>query len=241
MRTLLRRARMTDMTQGLGLLLLGAVLVRVSVEGAHLRYVVDWMRWPLLVTGVMLAGLALRPLLQGDPHEDTGHGDHAGHHGVPTLTWLMLLPVLVVFVVSPPALGAYLAERRDTAAVEPPADSAFEALPAGEVSPLDLDEFAWRAYEGGETLVDRDVALRGFVSVGPDGSWYVTRMSIGCCAADATAMRVGVDGVDAPPRNSWVEVIGTWVDGTGTTGGERGAFLAAQEVRTVDAPDSTYQ
>ncbi len=106
-------------TQGLVLAFLGAVLVRLSWEGAYLHFVTGWMRWPLLVTGVVLVLLAVRPIVGGGEREE---------HPVPAATWLLLLPALVVFLVSPQPLGAYLAERR--------ADEAPPVSPVASFAPL---------------------------------------------------------------------------------------------------------
>ncbi|MEI5676315.1 MULTISPECIES: TIGR03943 family putative permease subunit [unclassified Nocardioides] len=225
---------MRTTTQGLVLAFLGAVLVRLAWEGAYLRFVTEWMRWPLLVSGVLLVLLAVRPLLSaGQAGQD--HAD-----GVPAVTWLLLLPALVVFVVSPPALGAYLAERRADEA--PPASpvASFAPLPEGGTPVLEVEELLWRALDDdGATLAGRSVEVRGFVSHGPDGVWYVTRMVIGCCAADAAVVRVQVEGADRPERDRWVAVTGTWRDGTGVRAGEQ-AVLDAESVRRIRTPAVTY-
>ena len=41
-------------TQGLLLAFVGAVLLRLSISDAYLRYVNDWMKWPIVVSGVLL-------------------------------------------------------------------------------------------------------------------------------------------------------------------------------------------
>lgn len=201
---------MSRTTQGLVLAFLGAVLIRLVWEGAYLRFVTEWMRWPLLVSGVVLVLLAVRPILTAGSSGD-------GHEQVPAMTWLLFLPALVVFVISPPALGAYLAERRAGEATPTAPVSTFAPLPPGDDPvPLEVEELVWRAQvDEGATLAGRSVRLRGFVSHGPDGQWFVTRMVIGCCAADAAVVRVRVDGLDRPPRDAWVAVTGTWRAGTG--------------------------
>ena len=233
---------MRTTTQGLVLVFLGVVLVRLAAGGDYLSFVTSWMRWPILVSGVLLVLLAVKPAL-GLSEPDGGAEDPDAHHehGVPSVTWLLRLPGLVVFTVGPPALGAYLAERRadDVPTVSP--TSTFSPLPAGENVDVELEELLWRAQvDDGVTLAGRSVRVTGFVSLDQDGGWYVTRMSIGCCAADATVTRVQVDGADAPARDSWVEVTGTWVEGTGTDRREV-PRLAASDVVPIDAPSQTYQ
>jgi uncharacterized repeat protein (TIGR03943 family) len=231
---------------------LGAVLVRLAFTDAYLRYVTEWMKWPILLSGVLLialaVGLVVAPPAAAKDKRHSGH-DHAdddghGHGGLPLVTWLLVLPGLVTFVISPPQLGSYLAERRsgETAPVAKPAD--LVELEEGTVVDLDVTEFIWRAQDGGETLDGQPVALTGFVSYDRDGAWYVSRLTIGCCAADAMAYQVEVDDQtdDAvrPPRDQWVRVTGTYAPGTGTDGTTPPTITAA-EVVEVEEPKQTYE
>lgn len=232
---------MTTRTQGLVLAFLGALLVRLALTGEYLRFVTPWMRWPLVATGVVLLLLALKPALGLGEHADQ-HADEGAHgaHRIPRSTWLLLLPGLVVFTVSPPALGAYLAERRAADTVPPPSSLAFAPLEDRSPVDLEIEEMLWRALtDDGATLKDHSLRLTGFVS-GSGDAWYVTRLSISCCAADARVVRVKVDGAEAPPRNTWVRVTGTWQPGTGTTP-TSAAVLLAREVTRIPAPKDTYE
>lgn len=229
-------------TQGLLLMFLGAVLLRLAGTDAYLRFVVPWMKWPLLVSGVLLLLLALGPLLKEDEASEDEHG-HDGHgHGVPRVTWLLVLPGIIAFVVSPPELGSYLAERRadDLVAVSAPT----EATSLGGDAPVDLpvEEFMWLAQVGEPELEGQQVTLTGFVSYGggEGDDWYVTRMQIGCCAADAMAYRVKVQGAERPERDEWVSVTGTHVTGTGVEPPFE-VVLEAQDVQVVDEPVQTYE
>jgi uncharacterized repeat protein (TIGR03943 family) len=235
---------MNRWTQGLLLAFLGAVLLRISLSDAYLRYVTDWMKWPIAASGAVLLLLAVGPVLrQGD---DNGH-DGSDGHGVPAATWLLVLPGLVAFVISPPELGSYLAERRagDTVAVAAPAVVAD--LDSDTPVEVDVTEFIWRAQDGGESLEGQPVVLTGFVSYDPEADadgWYVTRLVIGCCAADATAFRVAVDDEDAaferPARDQWVEVTGTYAPGSGVSPRDD-PVITAERVVPVAAPRQTYE
>jgi len=228
----------TRQTQALLLAFLGAVLLRMSFSDAYLRYVTEWMKWPILASGVIMLLLAVGPLF-GDPDQvrDPEHADH-GHSGVPMATWLLVLPGLVVFVISPPELGSFLAERRanESAAAQP---KVVSDLNSEETTEVPLQEFVWRAQSGGDTLVDRSVELTGFVTYGGD-AWYVTRLTIGCCAADALAFRVRVDGADRPERDQWVRVAGSYVEGTGLSLSDD-AVIDADEVTEIAKPRQTYE
>lgn len=217
---------------------LGAVLVRLTFTDAYLRYVTDWMRWPVLVSGVLLIGLAAG-LVVSDRAD--GHDHERGHaHGVPLVTWLLVLPGLVTFVISPPELGSYLAERRSGEAQTVAEPDDLSELGAGEVVAIDVTEFIWRAQDGGATLEDQPVSLTGFVSYDQQDNWYVTRMTIGCCAADAIGYQVRVVDADRPARDTWVEVVGTYAAGSGTDG-RTPPVITAAEVTETDAPAQTYE
>ncbi len=229
-------------TQGLLLMFLGAVLLRIAGTDAYLRYVVEWMKWPLLVSGALLLLLALGPLLREEKDEEEHAHDALGHgHGVPRVTWLLVLPGIIAFVVSPPELGSYLAERRadDLVAVSAPT----EATSLGGDGPVDLpvEEFMWLAQVADPQLEGQPVTLTGFVSYGGGSEdWYVTRMQIGCCAADAMAYRVKVQGAERPERDEWVSVTGTHVTGTGVEPPFE-VVMEASDVQVVDEPVQTYE
>ena len=88
-------------------------------------------------------------------------------------------------------------------------------------APVTVAEYVGRAvWDDGLTLEGRTVEMTGFVTPNPDGSWWLTRIGVGCCAADAFGVRVLVrDGPDLP-ADHWVTVTGTYVTDTGTVPGE---------------------
>jgi uncharacterized repeat protein (TIGR03943 family) len=235
---------MTRTTQALVLTLVGATLVRLTLTDAYLRYVNTWMRWPLLASGVLLVAVALVVVLRqpaaGDGSDGRGDhedGDHESH--VSRSAWLLLAPVLVVFTISPPALGAYSAERSANELPASAAEGAELPLPPSE-GPLEIDvvDFVVRVqFDEARSLAGREVSVVGFVSGDDEGNWYVTRMDMNCCAADAAANRIMVTGAEAPERNSWVRVTGEWDP---LDGGEPTSAMAASDVEAVEAPRNTY-
>lgn len=150
------------------------------------------------------------PLVHAHGHDHGGNG--------PAVGWALLLPVAVVALISPPALGADAAQRQITSAgprvVETPAGGyEVSPLPEGDPSEVNVAIFQEHAWFGNkEDLAQRDVAMTGFVVPAEDGDgWYVARMTIACCAADALAIRVKITGQPAPPTDSWVRVVGKYV------------------------------
>ncbi|MFJ4361563.1 TIGR03943 family putative permease subunit [Streptomyces massasporeus] len=185
----------------------------------------------------------------GDGHEGTG--DHAGHshsdthsHGPagPRVAWFLTLPALALLLFPPPALGSYSAER-EAAQRAAQGVGTFPDLPSGNPVDLTLGEFGSRAvYDSGRSLKGRTVRLTGFVTRDGDGAWYVTRLLVSCCAADATTAKAEVRGVEAPPVDTWVTVTGTW-----HPEGELGSTEAwppvvdVTSLRRVRQPDNPYE
>jgi uncharacterized repeat protein (TIGR03943 family) len=221
----------TTRTQGLLLAALAVVLIRISLTGEYLHFVATWMRWPLLVTGVILLGMAFRPALRW--HTMTPST-------APGSAWLLFLPAVMVFVVAPPPLGAYLAERR---ADQPATLKAPESLSEPTViGPLLFTpgEFAWGASQPDDPmgLAKQEVRVTGFVTTaGKD--WFLTQLEISCCAADAMVVRIRVEGHPVPPRDQWVQVTGDWVEGTGRRPDEPAA-ITASDVVEIPAPEQAY-
>src|SRR5439155_14796817 len=147
--------------------------------------------------------------------------------------------------VAPPALGSYAADRSTVSRV-PAQSSDYPPLPAGDPLAMRLDEYEARAvWDAGRTLADRRFALTGFVTTRPAGGYYVTRLVITCCAADAVAVRIAVTGGSAGSlaRDTWIEVVGRYDGIDHSREGEIGpvATIRADSVRQVAAPREPYE
>ncbi|MFJ4617682.1 TIGR03943 family putative permease subunit [Streptomyces sp. NPDC088812] len=176
-----------------------------------------------------------------DGYEDDGHG-HAHHPAGPRLAWLLTLPALALLLFPPPALGSYSAER-EAAQQAAQGVGTFPALPAGDPLDLTLSEFSSRAiYDSDRSLKGRTVRLTGFVTRGDDGAWYVTRLAVACCAADATTGKAEVRDADAPTVDTWVTVTGTWHP-KGTLGSEKAwpPVIDAVSVQRIEQPADPYE
>lgn len=217
--------------QALALTALGGVALRVGWTDEHLRYVQEWMRWPLLISGALLVALAFTVVL-GKRHAE----------GEPTsrAAWALVIPVAVAFIVQPPALGAYTADR-GVNKIPDGAEPAVAGFAEDEVNDVEVAQFVVMAASHGEELAGVSVRMTGFVTSDADG-WFVNRVSIRCCAADAAAFQVRIDGLEAPPDEEWVEVIGTWQEGTGTSYDvDDPPVLLAEELTEVDEPRNVYE
>ncbi|MFH8657539.1 TIGR03943 family putative permease subunit [Streptomyces afghaniensis] len=232
------------------LALVGAAIWRVSLfSDLYLRYVQPGLRPYLVVSGgvLVLLGVAVGVLARtadaGEAREDPGAP--AGHtHGPagPRVAWFLTLPALALLLFPPPALGSYSAEREaDGRAAR--GVGTFPALPAGNPLDLTLGEFGSRAvYDSGRSLTGRTVRLTGFVTRDADGTWYVTRLLVSCCAADAGAAEAEVRGAGAPPVDTWVTVTGTWhPEGEPGSDAAWPPVLDATSVRRTPQPDNPYE
>jgi putative membrane protein len=241
---------MSRAAQGLVLFLVGGAVLRASLTDLYLRYVKAGLRPLLLATGVVLIVAALatfwyerrstRTVRRNQPERDH---DGAGHgHRQLRVAWLLVLPLFALIVAVPPALGSYAADRAGTALQPPPG---FTALPAGDPLRLGLVDYATRAaYDHGHSLGDRRVTITGFVSVGPHGAPYLTRMVLSCCAADAQPVKVGLTGrLPATLRpDMWLDVTGTYTDKQvrDDVNGGPIPFINVSAATPVPAPHNPY-
>ncbi|MFE0204448.1 TIGR03943 family putative permease subunit [Streptomyces sp. NPDC058985] len=234
------------------LLLVGAAVLRISLLGdLYLRYVQTGLRPYLIASGALLAllGLVHGALTARAAREDSadavvdGRRDHVhSHTGAPRVAWLLALPAVALLCFPPPALGSYSAAREEAGRAEEFVGT-FPALPAGDPVELSLAEFGSRAaYDSGYSLRDRTVRLTGFVTREDDGTWYVTRLRVACCAADATAVKAEIRGVRAPEADTWVAATGTWHP-RGRLGSADAwpPVLDATDVRPIAEPADPYE
>ncbi len=232
--------------QSVLLVLLGGALLRLSLSGAYQNYVKPGLGVYLTLSGAILAVLGVWGAVRsGQPaeaseHEDDGHGHGPGGTRA---AWLLLLPVLTVFLIAPPPLGAFAADRTRSS-IPPPADSAaaLPVLPKPDPVDIGVVDFALRAvWDDGKTLAGRTVRMVGFVTPAPGGGWYLTKMQISCCAADAQPFRIRTIGAPAFATDTWVEVVGSWVPGGGTQRDDAIPNVKVATVVQVRRPTNPYE
>jgi uncharacterized repeat protein (TIGR03943 family) len=214
-----------EQTRSLLLVVLGAMAVWLWRSGQALNYVRPGLVPLVGAAGlVLLAGGLLPPLGLLSPgrsgHRSDSSGDQDGHQHQHNhwgrVGWLLLVPVLVVILIQPAALGSYAVSSRTVvpgsgASDYPPLDA-----PVRGAVPMPMAEFVTRAVrDPGQSLTGVRVRLTGFVAPAEDGDkdgrYRLTRFVIFCCAADAEALQAVIRG-DATPRarDQWLEVEGTW-------------------------------
>jgi hypothetical protein len=239
------------------MMMLGGACLRLVVGGGYVDYVKEQMYLPLLASGVILFGLGLVGLLrETSPNRSGGHGAHG--HGEPRVAWLLLVPVLAVYLVPPPALGADSIARGGSRVTEPV--SPYGPLPEGDVVDLTVREFVERSvYDTTDALVGRQVRLTGFAVPageraeggeyaeavplgGEDAAFTLARVSMFCCAADGYAFTVDVTGTDVrPPEDSWVTVTGELVPFEDAPDAYSVPVMQVSEVVPLERPANVYE
>jgi uncharacterized repeat protein (TIGR03943 family) len=236
-------------TQGAMLLVVGATALWLGLTDASLAYVRAALRPPLAASGLVLLALAAATLRGAGagagparPGGPAGHG-HGGRLGA---GWLLIVPVLVLLLVAPPALGSFAASRQapraggETGAFPPLPD------PVDGAVPLPVSEFVSRAlYDEQRSLAQARVRVLGFVTPDDGGGYRLARFNVFCCAADAEAYEIAVRG-DATARQAdqWLLVEGRWLPEpplTSVAPSSRRPVLVAEAVTPVRPPADRYE
>lgn len=232
-------------TQNVLLVLLGGALLKISWTEDYLRYVKPSLLPFLLAAGGVVLTLALlaigRDVLAGHP---VGHDDH-DHAG--RSPWLLVLPVLAIFLVAPPALGADTVTRSaGSVAAADGSGADFRPLPPGDAPPLRLTDFVTRAvWDDSDSLAGRAVRLTGFVVHGQDGSTSLAQLSMSCCAADATPVQVRLSGptarLAALPQDAWFEVRAQLEPDSATSENRFVPTVTVLALRPLPTPERPYE
>ncbi|MFL6123365.1 TIGR03943 family putative permease subunit [Actinophytocola sp.] len=232
-------------TQNILLVLLGGALLKISFTGTYLRYVKPSHKWLLIAGGTVMVLLAAVSIIR-EIRGAREHGD--GHAHSARSAWLLVLPVLAVFLIGPPPLGADSVERAAGNSPAKPSTEGggsdlFPPLPAGNPIALQLSDFSARAaWDRAHSLDHRTARLTGFV-VQEGTDTYVARMAITCCAADAFPVKIRLLGRELSnlPVNSWIQTDVTLRPGSATRADEYVPSATIHSVRRVDQPEDPYE
>lgn len=245
---------MNRQAQAVVMLLLGGAILKVSLSDLYLRYVKEALQPFLVAAGAVLVAAAIMTLwyelrqLPGADETRVGDEEHQEHghaHREPRVGWLLVLPVLGLLLVAPPALRSYAANRSGTA-LGPARVSDFPPLPDGDPARIGVLDYASRAvFDEGRSIGDRSIQLTGFILAGPDGEPYLARFVLSCCAADGRPIKVGMSG-DVPSglaADTWVEVIGRYTGRitTDPVNQQKIPYLEVFEWHEVTPPKNQYE
>ena len=233
-------------TENTLLLLVGLSIGLITYTGVFTRYVKPALLPWLAATAVLLLGLALVAIVADIRRGGPGHGghdqdpDHQGDHSHRTgVVWLLVVPVVLLIFVTPPALRPQAAARSATSASNDALRHAFPPLPPGRAPELSLPEVLVRSvHDSLGSLANRLVTITGFVLNERDGM-DLARIVIFCCAADAQLARIHLRGPAGGGAlrfadNTWLRVEGRVKSGAPIP------TLDAVTVTRVDAPANPY-
>ena len=236
-------------TQNILLVLLGGALLKISFTGTYLRYVKPNHQWLLIAGGsimILLAAVSIVREIRGKRDLDAEH-DH-GHSHSARSAWLLVLPVLAVFLIGPPPLGSDSVERAagnrpEVPSTEGEGSALFPELPPGDPIALPLSDFSSRAaWDRGHSLDNRTARLTGFVVQEGDDT-YVARLAISCCAADAFPVKVKLLGRELShlADDSWIVVDAELRPGSATRANEYVPSATVHAVRGIPEPEDPYE
>ncbi|WP_319437088.1 TIGR03943 family putative permease subunit [Mycobacterium sp. RTGN5] len=228
-------------TENTLLLIVGIALVMVTVTGAYTRYVKPAMLPWLAMSSAVLIALALvaiaRDIRRGGAEPDHDHAGHVHRNGI---VWLLVLPVVLLIFVVPPALSA----RAATPATVTGARS-FPPLPAGAAPTVSLPEVLMRVAVGKVGGLDgKQITTTGFTM--RDGDRVdLAKIVIICCAADAQLARLHLSGPAAAsaaalPENTWLRIEGTVPAGQTYSGTSSIPTLEVSSITRIGPPANTY-
>lgn len=228
-------------TENTLLLIVGIALVMVTVTGAYTRYVKPAMLPWLAISAAVVIALALVAIARDVRGGGADH-EHAGHVHRNGILWLLVLPVVLLIFVVPPALSARAAAP---ATVTVPAARSFPPLPAGAAPSVSLPEVLMRVAVGKVGGLDgRRITTTGFTM--RDGDRVdLAKIVIICCAADAQLARLHLSGPAAAgaaalPENTWLRVEGAVPAGQTYSGTASIPTLEVSSIARIDPPANTY-
>ncbi|MFF5076663.1 TIGR03943 family putative permease subunit [Actinoplanes sp. NPDC000266] len=235
---------MSKLTQAVVMLLFGGAILRASFTDLYLRYVKEGLRPFLIGAGLLLVAAAVMTLWYS--FRSPADSDHSGHdHHEPRVGWLLILPVLGLLLVAPPALGSYAASQAGSVTAASLDNSDYPPLPEGSPVDVGLVDYASRAlYDAGKSMQDRDVRLTGFITTAPDGKPMLARIVLSCCAADGRPIKIGLSGrapIDVP-ADTWVAVTGAYTPekGKDPVNNVDVAYLEVKTWEEVPEPKQPY-
>ncbi len=231
-------------TENTLLLLVGISIGMITLTGAFTRYVKPALLPWLAASAVLLIGLALAAIVgdirRGGPPD---HGEGHSHRG--GMVWLLLVPILVLIFVTPPALRPSAAAPSITTVSNDVLNRAFPPIPPGRAPELSLPEVLMRqAQDTTGSLTRRTITVTGFVLNEAQGM-DLGRIVIICCAADAQLARIHLRGPAAAqatglPDNTWLRVEGEVKPEPRQPHSMVIPTLEATAVTRIDAPPNPY-
>jgi uncharacterized repeat protein (TIGR03943 family) len=231
-------------TENVLLLLVGVSIAMITAGGVFTNYVKPALLPWLIATAVLLIVLALTAIV-GDirrggprPHAEGEHS-HPGRIG-----WLLLIPIVVLIFVTPPALQPGRSTPSISVAANNLSYQQFPDIPPGRAPDVSLPDVMLRAAnDKTDSLHNRLITVTGFVLHEADGI-DLGRIVIICCAADAQLARLHLRGADTAAShfadNTWIRVEGEVTPAVRQPDKAPIPTLTATAIVPVEAPPNPY-
>jgi uncharacterized repeat protein (TIGR03943 family) len=248
---------MTARTRAAICLIMSVLLFRLAITGQHRKFVRPGLGPFLLLSAVVLA-LATFVSYRANraAHHDTDTHDHDTHdhdthdhdnhdhdnhdvheHSTPRVGSALFAVAAVLFVVAPGSLSSF-GLRNGNAAAARTAASSYAPLERNAETPMAIKDFVGRAFEADAvTLQGATVRMTGFIDDSTSTELRLARYQIACCAADAQAAIVRLEGTERPPGKA------VWVTITGTFAGIRDTVPTVEvaSIAVVEEPTEPYE
>ncbi|WP_123023842.1 TIGR03943 family putative permease subunit [Mycolicibacterium stellerae] len=234
-------------TENVLLFLLGVSVLMIAITGVYTRYVrpalLPWLFASAAVLIILGVSAMIRDIRQFDPAAESHQHQHQHQHGR-GITWLMVVPIVVLVFVAPPALNP----RALSGSAAPLSDNTrkpFAALPPGGAPAIPLPEVLMRIAVGPAGGIDgRLITITGFTMKEADRV-DLAKIVIVCCAADAQLARLHLSGSAVSvaaglPDNTWVRVQGIVPAGQHYSGTSSIPTVEVSSVIPIPAPANTY-
>ncbi|ANI91448.1 TIGR03943 family putative permease subunit [Dietzia timorensis] len=227
------------------LLFLGAALVVIALNGTVHLYLAPSMRWPVLIAGLLIMGLAAADAALGggeNSHSEGHRHSHVHSHDPARLPWLLLVPGALLLFVVPGPIGADASDEytvRSGAMYSGP-------LPPGNAPEISIQELWVRAERPEDHSLDgRELTLTGQV-LDDGGRPRIGRVIITCCAADAKTISAGVSAesahlLDGIAPGEWVRAVVSESPRDNADPSDGSPTVAVRDVLPIDPPDSPYE
>jgi uncharacterized repeat protein (TIGR03943 family) len=228
------------------LLLVGIATAMITLGGAYTRYVKPSLLPWLALTAAVLIALALASIATDIRHGSADGHDHDGHSHGGSVAWMLIVPVVVLIFVTPPALRPQSVAPKVTAVSTEVLRQPFPALPAGRAPEVSLPDVMVRAaQDSAGTLDNRLITVIGFTLPTDDGGVDLARVMLICCAADAQLARVHLAGPETDelagyPEQTWLRVEGTVIAADADGDSTSIPTLEVQTATRIEAPENVY-
>jgi uncharacterized repeat protein (TIGR03943 family) len=234
---------MTARTRAAICLIMSVLLFRLAITGQHRKFVRPGLGPFLLLSAVVLAlatfvSYHASRAAHHDTHDHDTHDDHDVHeHSTPRIGSVLFAVAAVLFVVAPGSLSSF-GLRNGNAAAARTAASSYAPLERNAETPMAIKDFVGRAFEADAvTLQGATVRMTGFIDDSTSVELRLARYQIACCAADAQAAIVRLEGTERPPGKA------VWVTITGTFAGIRDKVPTVEvaSITLVEEPTEPYE